>query len=80
MAIWILIISVADILQKTGIYTRLFKTHTFQSELISISFSGDLSLTESAKVAGWTNVKMFEKFHKKPVMDNNSGNFLLNNS
>lgn len=69
-----------DILQKTGIYTRLFKTHTFQSELISISVSGGLSLTESAKVAGWTNVKMFEKFHNKPVMYNNSVNFLLNNS
>ena len=70
----------SDILQKAGIHTKTFKTHSFHSTSISNTFSGGLSLTEIPKAAGWTNVKAFGKFYNNPVIDNNFGNFLLTNN
>ena len=71
---------ISDILHKASINTKTFKTHSLRSASASNAFSGGLSLTEIAKAAGWTNVKTFGKFYKKPVIDNNFGNILLTNS
>ena len=71
---------VSDILQKAGIHTKIFKTHSLRSASLSNAFSDGLSLTEIINAAGWTNVKTFGRFYNKPVKDNNFGNFLLTNT
>ena len=70
---------VSDILQKAGVHTKTFKTHSLRSASTLNAFSGGLSLTKIAKAAGWTNIKTFDKFYNKPVIDNNFGNFFLTN-
>ena len=69
---------VSDILHKAGIHTKTFKSHSLCSALTLNAFSGVMSLIKIAKVARWTNIKVFGKFYIKPVIDNNFGKFLLN--
>ena len=66
---------VSKILHKAGIYTKTLKSHSLRSASTSNAFIGGLSLNEIAKATGWTNINTFRKFHNKPVIDNNFGNF-----
>ena len=68
---------VVDILQKASIHNITFKIDFLRSTSTSNVFSGDPSLAEIEKAAGWANVKTFGKFFNKPVIEKNFGNFLL---
>ena len=69
---------VSDILHKAGIHTKTFRSHSLCSALTLNAFSGGMSLIEIAKVARWTNIKVFGKFYIKPVIDTNFGKSLVN--
>ena len=68
---------VSDILHNAEIQTKTLTTCSLLSLSTSNAFSGGLPLTEIAKAAEWTNVKTFDKFYNKLVIDNNFPNVLL---
>lgn len=71
LARWVL-----DILKKSGINIKTFKTHSIRSASTSSVYQAGLSLVEIGKAAGWSSSRTFARFYNKHI-DENFGTVLL---
>ena len=69
---------VTNVLSRSGIETTTFTAHSTRSASTSKA-KRNLSLTEIAKAAGWSNNRTMAKFYNKPIISN-FGSAVLDNS
>ena len=56
------------ILNRSGINTKVFGSHSVRSASTSKTKSNAIPIDEILKKAGWSNVKTFAKFYDKKIV------------
>jgi hypothetical protein len=56
------------ILNRSGINTKIFGSHSVRSASTSKAKSNTVPIDETLKKAGWSNVKTFAKFYDKKIV------------
>lgn len=58
-----------EVLQNSGIDTRIFKAHSFRGAAASAAFHCGCSLQQILKTGDWSSVKNFKKYYLHPEPD-----------